>query len=219
MQKTSQIKTTEIGRFVLSELRKFDKMAYLRFTSIHKAIEDPKLLEKELKQHKEIYKANTMKATMKDMKKIINETVSKVKQFITDLRPEILETLGLLDALEWQFEEFQKRFDILGEFNCNTTKIDLIQHRSLAIFRIFQEALTNIARHAKATKVNVEIMKQKHQLMVTIKDNGIGFLHENIENGKFGILGMRERANFCQGELNIKSHEGCGTTVLIQIPI
>jgi len=177
------------------------------------------LLEKDLKQHKEIYKANTMKATMKDMKKIINETVSKVKQFITDLRPEILETLGLLDALEWQFEEFQKRFDILGEFNCNTTKIDLIQHRSLAIFRIFQEALTNIARHAKATKVNVEIMKQKHQLMVTIKDNGIGFLHENIENGKFGILGMRERANFCQGELNIKSHEGCGTTVLIQIPI
>ena len=154
------------------------------------------------------------------MGEILDETVSKVRQLITELRPEILDTLGILDALEWQLEEFQKRFGILVKFSCNITELNLTKERSLAVFRVFQEALTNIIRHAKATKVDIKITKQRDQLLIIIKDNGIGFSYKRPDvNNNFGIIGMRERTSFCQGKLEINSRKGIGTTVLIQIPI
>jgi len=178
------------------------------------------LLEEDLIQYVEKPKRSTIKNNLRYMGEILDETVSKVRQLITELRPEILDTLGILDALEWQLEEFQKRFGILVKFSCNITELNLTKERSLAVFRVFQEALTNIIRHAKATKVDIKITKQRDQLLIIIKDNGIGFSYKRPDvNNNFGIIGMRERTSFCQGKLEINSRKGIGTTVLIQIPI
>jgi PAS domain S-box-containing protein len=154
------------------------------------------------------------------MLKIIDATIQTVKKICTELRPGILDHLGLGAAIEWQTIEFQKRSGIPCELNFNPEEIILDKDRSTAIFRILQETLTNIARHAEASAVNITIEKKASQLVMEVTDNGKGIKEENKNDAKsFGLIGMRERTLYLGGKFQIRGAQNQGTTVSVSIPI
>jgi PAS domain S-box-containing protein len=151
---------------------------------------------------------------------LIEDTIKSVRKISTELRPSMLDDLGLLAALEWQSNEFEKRYGIA------TTFIDLTGNKPIetkfttSLFRIFQESLTNVARHADAKKVISSLIFDDNQLQLTITDNGKGFVVNDIGSKKtLGLFGMRERTMEMGGNYEIKSEPGIGTTVFITIPL
>lgn len=137
-----------------------------------------------------------------------------------DLRPGLLDHLGLLPAIEWQSEEFQKRTGIMCRVTFSSQEIDLDRDISTTIFRIFQEALTNIARHAGATMVDIALSVEGNLLRLRIHDNGIGITKNQIDNPRsFGLMGMRERTLFCNGTFEIFTDASGGTMVVVGIPL
>ena len=151
---------------------------------------------------------------------LIDETVKTVRRISSELRPGILDDLGLVPALEWQCREFEKRTGIVS--GCHATLSDHNFDRNLAtnIFRVYQEALTNIARHSQATIVETFLNEQNGFIYLTIKDNGVGFDLEEVKSKRsLGLVGMRERAMLFQGELIINSEKGKGTEILLKAPM
>jgi signal transduction histidine kinase len=123
-------------------------------------------------------------------------------------------------ALEWQIEEFHKRTGLAYEFNAEVEELNLDKDQAIALFRIFQESLTNIARHAEASQVKAKIAKRDHVLWIEIADNGKGISAEALNaTSKFGLLGMRERVLVFGGEVIVTGAPGQGTTVKIKVPI
>ncbi len=154
------------------------------------------------------------------MRKLIDSTLQTVKRISTDLRPELLDDLGLSAAIEWQGEEFQNRTGIKTKVTMDPEEIILDQERSTAIFRIFQEALTNVARHSNATRVSVNLKMKTSKIDLKVKDNGKGITEKQISGPKsFGLIGIRERIHFLEGEVNISGVQDKGTTVTVSIPI
>lgn len=154
------------------------------------------------------------------MSKLIDKTLQTVKRISTELRPGLLDDLGLAAAIEWQGDEFQDRAGIRCEVTVNPPDMILEQDRSTAIFRIFQEALTNIARHAHATLVKVSLKKRAGKVELRVRDNGKGITQEQISDPKsFGIIGMRERTHIFGGNIEIKGVQNKGTTLTISIPL
>ena len=156
---------------------------------------------------------------IESIKGILDTTIKKMRSLVTALRPEILDSLGLLAALEWQIEAFRKRtrIDCVADFSID--RIDVEPRSSTAIYRIFQETLTNIARHADARKVTLQVRECDDHLLVKVSDDGIGFSEEETKSaGTFGLLGMRERALVFGGHVEITSAKGEGTTVSIKVP-
>ena len=154
------------------------------------------------------------------MRKLIDSTLQTVKRISTELRPELLDDLGLSAAIEWQGEEFQNRTGIKTEVTMDPEEIILDQDCSTAIFRIFQEALTNVARHANATRVTVKLKIKANKLELRVKDNGKGITEKQISGPKsFGLIGIQERVHFLGGEVNIRGVQDKGTTVTVRIPI
>ncbi len=154
------------------------------------------------------------------MSRLIDTTTKTVKRISTQLRPGLLDDLGLVAAIEWQAQEFQERTQIRCELELPTGDIALNRELATTCFRIFQEALTNVARHADATSVQVTLKKRADQLLLKVKDNGKGIAEEDIAHpDSFGLLGMRERARFCGGHVKISSVQGRGTTVVAKIPL
>jgi PAS domain S-box-containing protein len=151
---------------------------------------------------------------------LIDDTVKTVRRIATQLRPSILDDLGLISAMEWQSEEFEKRFKIETVFKANITVLDIDAEVSTGLFRVFQESLTNILRHAKASRVNASLHLEHESLTLQITDNGVGFEVDNIgEKKTLGLLGMKERTLMMGGTYHITSDPGMGTTVLITVPI
>jgi len=143
-----------------------------------------------------------------------------VRRISTELRPGILDDLGLVAALEWQAHEFQKRTGIHCVVTSDLKEAILDEDLNTAFFRIFQETLTNVIRHANATKVIVHLKKHRGQLMLEVKDNGRGISEAEISNTKsIGLLGMRERAALLGGKVTVGGIPGKGTTVLVKIPL
>jgi signal transduction histidine kinase len=146
-------------------------------------------------------------------------TIQAVQRISSELRPGVLDNLGLPAAIEWQAGEFRERTGI----ECKTV-IDedttLDQNRSIAVYRIFQETLTNIMRYSEATQVGIILKRRDGMLVLEVRDNGRGITEEQIRNPRsFGIIGMRERAHFLGGSVDIgRSPEG-GTTVVVTIPV
>ena len=135
-----------------------------------------------------------------------------------DLRPPILDDLGLHEAIEWQGHEFEKRTGIHFEFEISFGNVELDMERSTAIFRIFQETLTNILRHAKAKNINVRMQEKNGMVTVEIQDDGIGITLDQVSDSKsLGLLGMRERAGAWKGDVQIQGAQNQGTTVTINI--
>ena len=150
---------------------------------------------------------------------LINETVHTVRRISSELRPSILDDLGLIAALEWQSHEFEKRTSIKCSFKSGFNELSLNKGSSVGIFRVFQEALTNIARHAKASEVESEIEKNDKHIFLKIKDNGIGFKMNQSKNfSTLGLVGMRERAIMLGGQLTIESNIDNGTEITLEIP-
>jgi PAS domain S-box-containing protein len=154
------------------------------------------------------------------MSTLIDTTVHSVKRIISELRPRLLDDFGLSAAIEWQADEFVKRTGIQCDIELEPEDIILDEARSVAIFRIFQETLTNITRHADATRARVSLKENATTVEMRVSDNGKGISQKRLSGPQsFGLIGMRERAHSFGGELFIAGARGGGTTVAVTIPI
>jgi hypothetical protein len=148
------------------------------------------------------------------------KTVQTVRAIATQLRPGILDDLGLAAAIEWQVKDFQKRSGILCALTLPGDDPPLGRDQATAIFRIFQEILTNVARHAQAAKVWVYLGEEQDAIVLEAEDNGVGISPTQLaERRSLGLLGMRERAGAFGGAVEIVGSKGQGTTVTVQIPV
>jgi PAS domain S-box-containing protein len=153
------------------------------------------------------------------MMDLIESTLNTVRRISSDLRPPLLDDLGLIAAVEWQLQQFQSRMDIQCHFETTLDKWDLAPDRATAVFRIFQEILTNVLRHAQATHVTVSIFKESDAVVLNVRDNGRGITEGEKSNPRsLGLLGMRERALLFGGEVVIMGTQGKGTTVTVIVP-
>ena len=154
------------------------------------------------------------------MCQLIDSTMHLVRRISTGLRPEILDDMGLMAAIGWQANEFQKRMGMRCRLRLPEGEVVLDKERSTAVFRIFQEILTNIARHSKASGVEVNLSISGDLLELKVADDGIGISESQISrNGSLGLLGMRERAQLFGGKVSIHGVPGRGTTVSVSIPM
>jgi signal transduction histidine kinase len=151
----------------------------------------------------------------------IDSTIQMVRRISSELRPGVLDHLGLVAALEWQANEFQNRTGIKCDVTSNLRDALLDQDLSTTFFRIFQETLTNVIRHAGATQVTVDLREQDGRISLEVKDNGRGISRTEASNGKsMGLLGMRERAALLGGIFRIgRTAQGHGTRVGVSIPL
>ncbi|MCK4328829.1 PAS domain S-box protein [candidate division WOR-3 bacterium] len=165
-------------------------------------------------------KQKILKEKTKTMLNLIDGTIQNVQRISTELRPGILDDFGLPSAIEWYTEEFQKRTGIQCKVTINPEDIILAKDLSMSIFRIFQETLTNVARHAKATNVRASLRVKDNMLELKVRDNGIGIKKEQISNyNSLGLISMRERVYPWGGDFKIKGIRNKGTTVTLTIPL
>ena len=151
---------------------------------------------------------------------LVDMTMQTLKRIYMDLRPGMLDHLGLAVAIGWQAGEFEKRTGIRCKVAVDPEDLYLEPDLSTAIFRIFQETLTNIARHAGATRVNVSLKATGEKVGLTVKDNGKGITKEQLAKpNSFGLLGMRERTHYWGGDVKISGNPGKGTLVKVDIPL
>jgi len=156
----------------------------------------------------------------KSMLELIDETIRTVQKISAELRPRLLDDLGLVPAIEWYIKDFQERTKIECKSDLDFDGIKLDPDCSTAIFRIFQEALTNIARHAEATEVNISLKRINSKLEIQISDNGKGIKEDDIYSpNSLGLIGMKERIRPFNGELKLYAHEKGGTTLSVSFPV
>jgi signal transduction histidine kinase len=161
-----------------------------------------------------------VKADVNGTIQLVDKTIQTMREIIRELRPEILDHLGLSAAIEWQLQEFQTRTGIECKFDTTLDEVNLDLDRSTAVFRIFQETLTNIARHANATQIAAALSQDAGAIVLQVSDNGKGFAPvELAAKQTFGVLGMRERAHVFGGDVTLDSAPGTGTTVTVKIPV
>jgi len=150
---------------------------------------------------------------------LVNSTLTSVKRIAQDLRPEVLDALGLVPALEWQAKDTQARTGLDCEIVCKQDIPDLDSEQTTQLFRIIQESLTNVVRHANASYVKVIIdVDEDKNLTINICDNGKGFYVGDLEFHSLGLLGMQERARNIAAKLKIESQKNVGTTVSLTLP-
>jgi len=150
----------------------------------------------------------------------IDRIINSVRRIASGLRPEVLDEIGLAAAFDWQAREFQRRTGIRCHVNIPARFSDPDKDRSTALFRIFQELLTNVARHANATRVNVALSEGEEALALCVEDNGRGIKETEAQSPRsLGFLGLRERVLAFGGSINVKGDEGKGTRVCVSIPV
>jgi signal transduction histidine kinase len=155
-----------------------------------------------------------------EIMELIDSAVHTVRKISTELRPGILDALGLTAAIEWQAKEFQKQTHIHCEPVAPFEELEMDRERATAVFRIFQETLTNIARHAQATCVRINLSRRNDVVCLQVQDDGRGITDsEQRDPHSLGLLGMRERALMFGGELRIAGWPGRGTTVTLHVPL
>ncbi len=149
----------------------------------------------------------------------IDATADTVRRIASDLRPSILDDLGLVPAIEWQLSDFQRRTGIICAFR-KPRSLVIDKDYSSVLFRVFQESFTNIARHSEAKKVEITLWKTKEELVLAIRDDGKGIPEREVSNSaSLGILGMRERVLPFDGHIHITGRPGKGTRVTVRIPL
>jgi PAS domain S-box-containing protein len=156
---------------------------------------------------------------MRSMVELVDKTGKTVQKISAELRPGLLDDLGLAAAIEWQTEEFQRRTGILCEVSLDPDDFIASQDVSTAIFRIFQETLTNIVRHASASHVDVTLHDKDSEITLRVSDNGRGITEEQVFHPQsLGILGIRERVDLFSGTVSIIGSPKKGTTITVRIP-
>jgi PAS domain S-box-containing protein len=154
------------------------------------------------------------------MSQLLDTTVQSVRKIASELRPAVLDNLGLLAAIEWQAEEFQRRTGIRCECYLIADELKLDRDCATAVFRILQESLTNVMRHADATRVTITLEQEAGHYLIEIKDDGKGIQAGDLDkSASFGLLGMKERAHLFGGGVSIHGEPGKGTTVVVKIPL
>lgn len=157
---------------------------------------------------------------IRSMSKLIDDTVNFTRQIITELRPTILDDLGLLAAIEWQAGNFQTRTGIECRVNCIEDEANLDRQRSIALFRILQESLTNVLRHSGASIVEIEFHHSEKEVILMVKDNGRGILKDHFLTTKsYGMLGMIERMEQLGGRIIFSTPHGGGLRVEAMFPL
>lgn len=150
---------------------------------------------------------------------LVDNTIKTTRKIMTDLRPEVLYLLGFVEAVRLQVHNFQDRHQINCYFDCTTPKLELNTQQSVALFRIVQESLNNIAKHSKATSSKILIFEENDKLVLEISDNGVGMKeNQKVKHDSYGLIGMKERVFLLDGTLNITSRPGEGTKIKIEIP-
>ena len=150
----------------------------------------------------------------------IDETVYIVRRIAAELRPGVLDDLGLAAAIEWQAQDFEKRSEVICVLSLPEEDLRISRDQATAMFRIFQESLTNVARHARATKVWVHLGEENGAIVLEVEDDGEGISPAQLaESRSLGLLGMRERAAVFGGAVEIAGVPGQGTTVIARVPI
>ncbi len=150
----------------------------------------------------------------------IDETIGTVRRISTQLRPRVLDDLDLAGAIEWQAGDFERHTGIVCRLRASVDDLDLDPDRTTAVFRIFQETLTNVARHSGAGRVDIDFYLDGDELRLRVRDNGRGILMRELKSDRtLGILGMRERAHVFGGDVLIKGKRGRGTEVSIRVPL
>ena len=150
----------------------------------------------------------------------IETTIATMRRIASELRPGVLDDLGLVAAIEWQVEQFQTRTGLKCHWTNTANEFELDREKSTAVFRILQEILTNVLRHAQATNLYVRLSRSRNYLELEVKDDGCGITKsQRINSRSLGLLGMKERALLVGGEVRITGKEGQGTTVLVRVPL
>ncbi len=156
---------------------------------------------------------------VRGMKEQVDSTITSVQRIVAELRPGVLDDLGLVAAIEWQCRDFQRRTGIACRCIVSHEDLRVDPEHATAVFRICQEALTNVTRHAQATQVQVQLDDQGVGLQLQVSDNGRGIPQDRLADARsFGLLGMRERAGLLGGDVQINTQEGAGTTILLRLP-
>ena len=164
--------------------------------------------------------ARKLREKIETLTGLIDATLDTVKRISSELRPGILDDLGLVAAIEWQAQQFQSRSGILTQFDSLIETNGFSREYATAIFRIFKEALTNILRHAQATRVNVILEEEEGEFVLEVNDNGRGITEaETTAPGSLGLIGMRERAHLVGGRIEISGVAGRGTVLTLRVPI
>ncbi len=157
---------------------------------------------------------------LEDMSKLTDDAVVFVRKIASELRPSVLDDFGLVPALEWHSEEFQKRFHIEVDFTSGFKEVKTSAIIATGLFRMYQESLTNVARHADASRVTAHLGVINDKLTLSITDNGKGFdISKSDQFKTLGLLGMKERAVMMGGTLEVRSQAGRGTAVIISVPL
>jgi signal transduction histidine kinase len=151
---------------------------------------------------------------------LIDATIRSIRTIATNLRPGVLDQFGLEAAVEWQAREFASRTGIACAANISPDQLSVGNQQSIALFRILQEILTNVARHAHATEVDIRLEESTDHVIMQVTDNGTGISpSEQSGPSAFGLLGMRLRAQQEGGSFDIQGITGGGTTVTVKIPL
>lgn len=158
-------------------------------------------------------------AQLEHLADLVDKTIKTTRRIMTDLRPEVLDVLGIKDALKQQLTKFAERNELKCTFEDKSFVFELDPQQSLTLFRILQESLTNIVKHAKASEVKVKLLQTNDSLQLSISDNGIGFNSQSATKlESYGLIGMKERAFLINGNLSVTSKKNAGTTIKIEIP-
>jgi two-component system sensor histidine kinase UhpB len=148
---------------------------------------------------------------------VLNDALHSVRRICSGLRPGVLDDLGLAAAIEWQANEFSSRTGISCDVSITPADLEVSSQQATAIFRIFQEAITNVARHAGASGVRARLRQENGDVEMVLEDDGRG-IQESELAGSLGILGMKERAQMCGGMVQVLGLPGKGTTVMVRMP-
>ncbi|MCL5057422.1 MAG: sensor histidine kinase [Actinobacteria bacterium] len=166
---------------------------------------------------------NKVREELHGLQNLVRQSLQDVRKIIFDLRPMVLDDLGLIPAVKRYAEDFQSQYDLPIEILVIGTARRFSMATEVALFRILQECLSNIRKHAKANRIMIKVEILTGKINVVVKDDGIGFNLDQIKNtGKrecFGLLGMRERTQILKGEITINSAPGQGTVISISVPL
>lgn len=156
----------------------------------------------------------------KETLQIIDRAIQSVKRISAELRPGVLDDIGLSAAIDWACNDFAARTGIKCTVSIRPESLTVDRMRSTALFRILQESLTNIMRHARASRVAVSLEQKSRTILLTVKDNGRGITEEDIRGPHaFGLIGMRERVQFLGGKVSVTGVQNRGTTIAVAVPI
>lgn len=180
---------------------------------------DAHFISRRIKEMDDMAEHETVLNDLNDLSGRIDNTIATVRRIASELRPSILDDFGLVAASEWQALEFQRTSEIKCDFSSDVDELDLGSDSNTAVFRILQEALTNVARHASARSVSIALCRLPDEVTMTVADDGKGIgAAEKRGSRSLGLIGMRERTRLIGGRLDIMERPTGGTMVELRIP-